>query len=111
MITKLDRLLNQLISTVYIDKNDPSIIRIQFDRALQIFYNADIIVPPKAFENTFKKVVEERLVAKIRANDVAKFAIAQAMMNTAFSLMLSKEELIKLRMQDNSSDITSIRKK
>jgi len=56
--------------------------------------------------------MEERLVGKIRANDVAKWAISQAMLNTALSLMLSKEEILKINSKDiNLSDITSIRKK
>lgn len=112
MITRLDRIANQLLATISTDRNDPSMIRIQFDRVLQILYNFDIIVPPKIFESTFNKVMEERLVGKIRANDVAKWAISQAMLNTALSLMLSKEEILKINSKDiNSSDITSIRKK
>lgn len=112
MITRLDRIANQLLSTISIDRKDPSLIRIQFDKVLQILYNFDIVIPPKIFEDTFNKVMEERLVGKIRANDVAKWAISQAMLNTALSLMLSKEEILKLRATDtNSSDITSIRKR
>lgn len=112
MITKLDRVANQLLGTVSIDRKDPSLIRIQFDRAIQIFYNFDIVVPPKMFENTFMKVMEERLVGKIRANDIAKWAIVQAMLNTALAMMLSKEEILKLQADNiSSNDITTIRKK
>jgi hypothetical protein len=103
MINTLDRLVNQLLAVIYIDKNDPSVVRIAFDKALQIFANYEIIIPPKTFEATFTKVVEERLVGKIQANDVAKWAIAQAMTNTAVSLAISKEELLRLKLRDNDT--------
>jgi len=102
MIKTFDRVVNQLLAVIYIDKTDPSVMRIGFDRALEVLFKYDIVVPPKVFEATFVKLVEERLVGKIQANDVAKWAIAQAMLNTALSLSISKEELLRLRLKDNT---------
>ena len=108
MINTLDRVINQLLGIIYIDKKDPSIIRISFDQALMILARNEIYVPPKVYEETFKKVIEERLVGKIQANDVAKWAIAQALLNTALTIALTKEDLLKLRLRDN--DVTSFEK-
>lgn len=111
MITALDRIVNQLLACIHIDKHDPSLVRITFDQALQIFARHEIIVPPKIFEATFMKVMEERLIGKIQANDVAKFAIAQTMVNTASMLAISKEELLRLKLRDNDTVRNFDRKK
>ena len=99
MINVLDRVANQLLAAIYIDKNDASVIRINFDMVLKIFERFDIIVPPKALENTLTKVLEERLVGKLTANNTAKWVISQAILNTALSIAISKEELIKIKLR------------
>lgn len=109
MIKTYDRLVNQLLSVIHIDKKDPSVLRISFDRALQIFQKFEIIIPQKVYEDTFVKVVNERLVGKIQANDVAKWVIAQTMVNTALMLSISKEELLKLKLR--SEGVTYFDKK
>jgi len=97
--------MNQILSMIHIDKKDNSVIRINFDAVIQLLNRYDIFVPVKHFELTFSKVIEERLVGKIQANDVAKWAIAQALLNTAFLLAISKEELIKLKLKENTINI------
>lgn len=99
MINKQDKIINQLLTTIYIDKKDPSVLRINFDNALAIFQKYEIWIPTKAYEETLNHVITERLVGKIQANDVAKWAIAQAMLNTALLLSMSKEELLKLKLR------------
>lgn len=99
MIKTYDRLVNQLLATIYIDKNDNSVIHVSYIDVLKIFEKFDIVVPAKAFENTLNKVFEERLVGKIEATEVSKYAIAQAMLNTALTLAISKEELLRLKLR------------
>jgi hypothetical protein len=53
------------------------------------------------YEETLTKVLDEKLVGKTAANEPLKYAIAQAILNTALLLAVSKEEIIKYRIKTN----------
>ena len=76
-------------------------MKISFFNVLQIFAEHDIILPQKAYESTVQAVLDTRLVGKIRATDGAKYAIAQAMLNTAHTMSISKEDILKYKIRTN----------
>jgi hypothetical protein len=86
---------------VYFDKEDKSVVRVAFDNILKVLGENDIVVPQKMYEETLTKVLDEKLVGKTAANEPLKYAIAQAILNTALLLAVSKEEIIKYRIKTN----------
>lgn len=110
MIKPFDRLVNQLLGTISIDRADKSVIRVNFDQVLNLLYKFDLFVPPKALENTLNKVIEERMVGKLNASDVTKWVLAQAILNTALSIAVSKEELLKIKLRDAGFETISRKK-
>ena len=97
MIKPFTRLVNKLLAAIYFDKNDATTIRVAFDLCVKILAEHDIFVAPIQYETVLRKVLDAKLVGKIPTNDVAKWAIAETMLNTALAIALSKEELIKLQ--------------
>jgi len=101
MIKQHSKLINQIIAHVYFDSNDKSVVRVAFDSVLKILGENDIIVPQKMYEETLNKVLEEKLVGKTAANEPLKYIIAQAILNTAYLLAISKDEIIKYKIKTN----------
>jgi hypothetical protein len=103
MVRQTTKLLNQLIAQVHFDKEDKSAVRVAFDNVIKILYEHELIVPQKMYEETLNKVLTEKLVGKAQANEPIRYAIAQAMINTALLLAVSKEEIIKYRIKTNQA--------
>lgn len=103
MIKQSTILINQLLAHVHFDSADKSIIRISFDNVIKILLENDIIVPPKMYEETLNKVLNEKLVGKVQATDTTKWAVAQAILNTAFLLAVSKDDIIKHKIKTNQA--------
>jgi hypothetical protein len=101
MIKQNTKLVNQLLPLIHFDSADKSVIRIAFDGVLKVLSENDLIVPQKAYEETLNKVLNERLVGKIQASEPTKYVIAQAMLNTAYLLAVSKDDIIKHKIKTN----------
>lgn len=97
----VEKIITQLLGAIYIDSQDPSVMRINFAMVLSVFDRHDIIVPPKILQELLTKVMEERLVGKIQSNETAKWIIAQAIFNVGLQVSVSKEDLLKIRLADN----------
>jgi hypothetical protein len=101
MIDKGTRIVNQLLAHIHFDSQDPSVLRLSFGNIIVLLADNDIIVPQAMFEETLNKVLTERLVGKVPADLGTKHAVAQAILNTAYLLAVSKEDIIKHRIKTN----------
>lgn len=103
MVKQTSKLINQLIAQIHFDKEDRSTVRISFDTVIKILYDSELIVPQKMYEETLNKVLNEQLVGKAQANEPLKYIIAQAMVNTALLLAVSKDEIIRHKIKTNQA--------
>lgn len=103
MIKQSTILINQLLAQVHFDSKDKSVVRISFDNVIKILIDNDILIPQKAYEETLNKVLSEQLVGKIGANESAKLILANAMLEVALAMAVSKEDLIKHKIRTNQA--------
>ena len=101
MISKHNRILNALQATVYIDSKDTTTYRISMDNVFKLFAENDIVVPPRQYEETLEKVLNERIAGKVNVTSATSFVIAQAMYNLAQELAISKNDIIKYNLENN----------
>ena len=101
MVKQNTKLINQLLAQIHFDKQDRTVIRVAFDAVVKILAENDVIVPQKIYEDTLEKVLSEKIVGKVQVTEYTKYAIAQAMLNTAYLLAVSKEEIIKYKIKTN----------
>jgi hypothetical protein len=103
MVKQQSKLLNQILAHIHFDKEDKTVVRISFDNVIKILADNDVIVPQKIYETTLEKVLEERLVGKAQVADGTKWIIAQAVLNTALLLAVSKYEIIAHKIRTNQA--------
>ena len=89
------------MAQIHFDKDDSSVIRISFDNVLKVLGENDIIVPHKMYEETLNTVLSEKLVGRVQITDGTKYVVAQALLNTAFLLAVSKDQIIKHKIKTN----------
>ena len=104
MISQKDRILNQLLGTIYTDKKDNTVFRIQLDNALKIFIEHNLIIPIKQYEATLENLLNAKLPGKTQVTQGTKFMIAQAMYKLATEMSVSKDDITKYHIM-NKEDI------
>ncbi len=92
-----------MLAHIHYDKLDNSVLKINFQNIIKILYDNEIIVPVQIFEDSLQKVLDERLVGKATASEQTKYAIAQAILNTAFLLAVPKDQIIKHKIRTNQA--------
>lgn len=101
MITTKEKIINQLLGTVYTDNNNKSIYHVNMDNVLTILIKSGLIIPKKQYEVTLETLLNKRVVGAV-GGTVAKHAMAEMMYNLAIEMALSKEEIIKYQMNQKT---------
>lgn len=105
MINTQRRLLNRLETYVYVDKSDETIIHIDFDNVLHCLLDFGVMVPPRQFEDTVEKILNEKIVGKIDANPTAiKIIIGKIMYDVSERMALSSDAVLKHNLKMDKSN-------
>lgn len=93
MIPKAERIINQLLGTVYTDKKDPTVFRISMDNALKILSNNDYVLPNRQYEMQLENLLNKKLVGtEVQAH--TRYSIARGMLALADEMAVSKEDVL-----------------
>lgn len=99
MITSKETLINQLLGTVYPDKDDKTIYHINMDNALRVLINSGLIIPKKQYELTLERMLNQKILGA-PTGSITKLAMAELMLGLALEMAISKEEILKFNMTD-----------
>jgi len=104
MIPKRERLINQLLTTIYTKKDNPTEYRIQFDNVLKILTSNDYVLINRQYEDMAEDILNKKLVG-IPVHPSTKFAIASILLDVADRMSVSKEDILKY---ENMQDIKGL---
>lgn len=92
MIPQNERLINQMLTAIYIDKNNPTEYRISFDNVLKILISNNYILPNRQYETVVEDILNKKLVG-MPVHHATKFAIAKILIDVADQMSVTKEDL------------------
>lgn len=94
MIPKKERLINQLLATIYISKENQTEYRIQFDNVLKILTANDYVIINRQYEDMVEDILNKKLVG-MPIHQATKYAIACILLDVAERMSVSKEAIAK----------------
>lgn len=94
MITKKEKLVNQLMTCIFRSKDDHSVIRIDFFNVLKLLDNNELVVPPKQFEDSLSQLLKSHIEGKALADKPTVYAIACIIYDLAITLNIDDNKLI-----------------
>lgn len=103
MITTKEKIVNQLLGTIYNDLKDKTVLHVNMDNVLSILIANDLIIPKKQFEMHAEALLTKKLVG-VPLGHITKYAMAELLYTLALELALSKEELIKYTIKHQNDD-------
>jgi len=100
MIQKRRQLLNRLEGAVYLDKKDPTIVRIDFESVLMHLYEFGLAVPPKQYEAAVVKFLDAELVNKAPAEvGPMRILVGKLLYDISAQLAVTEEEMLKHKLK------------
>lgn len=94
MIPQRNKLVTQLLSTVYKDKKDPSIMRVNVDNAFHVLTSFGYNLPSKIFESKLEEVLNKKLVGANITTGLT-YAISELIITLAEKMHVSDEQISK----------------
>lgn len=95
MIPKEDQIINKLLSTIYVDSEDPHQLRINMDNVFLILAHWDFVIPRAQYEIALEKIFAEHLPQDLTASPSGKYRVASAMYKLADHMHVSKDMVVK----------------
>lgn len=112
MISTKDRLINQLLGTIYKDKNDASIIRINMDNAAAILSNHGFNLPAQVFEQKLQALLDKKLPGVAKVTKATFYGIALLIHELAVKMHIEEREIIKYMAEHNTEqDVKELQSK
>ena len=103
MISQENKIVTQLLATVYRDKQDGTVIRINLDNAVNILTGHGYNLPRQVFEAKLEQLVSKKMVgAKI--DQSTNFAVVQLMLKLADTLHIDERDIMKYVTEHNSEE-------
>jgi len=103
MISSENRIVTQLLSTIYKDKNNPTILRVNVNNAVNILSNFGYNLPAAIFEKKLEELLNNKLVgAKI--TPAINYAMAQLILNLAEKVHIKEEDIINYLQTHNTKE-------
>jgi len=94
MIGLKDRIVTQLMSTIYRDKKNATVIRVNVDNAVNVLSNFGYNLPSNVFEKKLEEALNKKLVGA-SINPGLNFAICQLIIDLADKMHVSEDQIIK----------------
>lgn len=103
MIPERNKLVTQLLSTVYKDKTNATILRVNIDNAVHILTSFGFNLPSKKFESKLEEVLNKKLVgANITAG--INYAIVELIITLAEKMHISEAQIVKYLSEHTSEE-------
>lgn len=103
MITLKERIINRLISTIYADKKDPTVIRVDIDNAVNILSNFGYLLPSGVFETKLEHLLNSKLTGA-NVTPGLKYAMADLIVTLADKMHIEEDKIVKYIMEHNTEE-------
>lgn len=103
MIQLKSRIINQLLSRIYVDKKDISLIRVDVDNVGIILSNHGYNLPNIKFEKNLEHMLNAKLVGA-NVTEGLKYAIANLIIDLADKMHIEETEVMKYLMENNTEE-------
>lgn len=98
MIPKKERIINQLLGCIYIDRNDNTVYKLNFDNVLKTLISNDYILHKSEFETRVEDVLNASLAGKAKVGHPTAYAIAEIIFLLAEVMNVSKDDITRFQM-------------
>jgi N-acetyl-anhydromuramyl-L-alanine amidase AmpD len=92
MINLQERIITQLMSTIYKDKQNHTVLRVNVDNAVTILSNFGYNLPSNVFEKKLEDALNKKLVGA-KMNPGLHFAVAQLIVDLANKMHVKEEDI------------------
>jgi hypothetical protein len=104
MIDQKTRIVNQLLSTIHVDKKDPSVIRLDMNNAASILSKAGYNLPAQQFESNLDELLSKRLIGKAKVTGGIKYSVAEMILALAIKMHIDEATIIKYITENQSEE-------
>ena len=104
MIDIKNRIINQLLSTIYVDKTNPSVIRVAIDNAINILSNFGYNLPSAPYEAKLEEMLNRKLTGNAKVSAGLKYAIAEMVISLADKMHVEEAQIIKYITEHNTEE-------
>lgn len=112
MISLNNRIITQLLSTIYVDKQDKSVVKVNIDNAVNILSNFGYNLPSNLFERKLEEMLNAKLAGKAKVSDGLKYAIAEMILVLSEKMHVDESEIVKyLSTHNTEQDAKEIQEK
>jgi len=111
MIDQKTNLVNKILSTITVDKKDPSVIRLDINNAANILTSFGYNLPSQPFEKNLETALNKILVGKATISPSVKYAAAEIIISVADKMHIPEDKIIKyLQEHDAEEDIEAMQR-
>jgi hypothetical protein len=104
MINDTNRIVTQLLSTIHIDKKDPSVMRVDIDNAVNILSNFGYNLPSQLYEANLEKVLNKKLTGHAKVSPGLKYGIADMIVALANKMHVDEAQITKYLSEHNTEE-------
>lgn len=104
MIDIKNKVVTQLLSTIYIDKKDASVMRVNLDNAVNILSNFGYNLPSNLFESKLEEVLNRKLSGHAKVSPGLKYAIADMIIALADKMHVDEAQIVKYISEHNTEE-------
>jgi len=103
MITNENKLVTRLLSTVYRDKTDNTVIRINLDNVVSILTSFGFNLPKQVFETKLEQLVSKKMVG-VKLDASTNYAIVQLIIKLANAVHIDERDIINYLATNNTEE-------
>lgn len=104
MIDQKTRIVNQLLSTIHVDRKDPSVIRIDMNNTASILSKAGYTLPAQQFESNLEELLSKRLIGKVKVAGGLKYSVAEMILALANKMHIDDATILKYIAENKSEE-------
>lgn len=109
MIDQKTNLVNKILSTISVDKKDPSVIRLDINNAANILTGFGYNLPSQPFEKNLEAALNKILVGKAKISPSIRYAAAEIIVSVADRMHIDEDRILKyIQENDSEEDIAAI---
>lgn len=104
MIDIKNRIVTQLLSTIHIDKKDPSVMRVDINNAVNILSNHGYNLPSNLYEDKLEEILNRKLTGHAKVSDGLKYGIADMIVALADKMHVDEAQIVKYITDHNTEE-------
>jgi len=109
MIDQKTTVVNKILSTISIDRKDPSVLRLDINNAAKILTTFGFNLPAQPFEKNVEVALNKILAGKAKVSNSVKYAAAEIIVSVANRMHIPEEKIIKyIQENDDEEDIAAM---